>query len=52
MVRRDMDIMEDPKPGLEFVRKLIDTKCKRNAEHFAEVCKEFSFETVISNETV
>jgi F420H2 dehydrogenase subunit F len=45
VVREDMEIIEDPKPGLELVEKLIETKRKNNAKHFAEVCKEFSFET-------
>jgi len=52
MFREEMEIMEDPKPGLELVKKLIDTKRKNNAEHFKEVCKEFSFETGIRSETV
>lgn len=52
MVRDEMEIMEDPKPGLELVGKLIEMKRKGNAEHFLEVCKEFSFETGIRNETV
>jgi coenzyme F420-reducing hydrogenase beta subunit len=52
MVRDEMEIMEDPKPGLELVGKLIDMKRKNNAEHFAEVCKEFTFETGIRNEVV
>lgn len=51
-VRDEMEIMEDPKPGLELVGKLIEMKRKNNAEHFLEVCKEFSFETGIRNETV
>jgi hypothetical protein len=29
-----MKIMEDPKPGLELVGKLIETKRKNNAKHF------------------
>jgi F420H2 dehydrogenase subunit F len=52
MVREEMEIMEDPKPGLELVGKLIDMKRKNNAEHFNEVCKKFSFETGISNEAI
>ena len=52
MVRDEMEIMEDPKPGLELVGKLIDMKRKNNAEHFAEVCKKFSFETGIRNEPI
>lgn len=52
MVREDVEIMEDPKPGLEFVQKLIDTKRKANAKNFEEVCKKFSFKTGIRNETV
>lgn len=52
MVREDMEIMEDPKPGLELVQKLIDTKRKANAKYFEEVCKKFSFETGIRNETI
>ena len=51
-VRDEMEIMEDPKPGLELVGKLIDMKRKNNAEHFLEVCKEFSFETGIRSETI
>jgi coenzyme F420-reducing hydrogenase beta subunit len=51
-VRDEMEIMEDPKPGLELVGKLIEMKRKNNAEHFLEVCKEFSFETGIRNETI
>lgn len=38
MVRKDTEIMEDPKPGLELVEKLIETKRKTNAERFAEIC--------------
>lgn len=52
MVRDDMEIMEDPKPGLELVGKLIDMKRKGNAGHFLEVCEKFSFETGIRNETI
>jgi len=52
MVREEMEIMEDPKPGLELVEKLIAMKRKNNAEHFKEVCKDFSFETGIRNEMV
>lgn len=52
MVREDMEIMEDPKPGLELVGKLIDMKRKNNVGHFLEVCKDFSFETGIRNGTV
>ncbi|KKH90399.1 F420H2 dehydrogenase, partial [Methanosarcina mazei] len=52
MVRDEMEIMEDPKPGLELVGKLIDMKRKNNVEHFQEVCKEFSFETGIRSETI
>jgi coenzyme F420-reducing hydrogenase beta subunit len=52
MVRDEMEIMEDPKPGLELVGKLIEMKRKNNVEHFLEVCKEFSFETGIRNETI
>jgi hypothetical protein len=52
MVREDMEIMEDPKPGLELVQKLIDTKRKANAKYFGEVRKEFSFETGIRNATI
>ncbi len=52
MVREEMEIMEDPKPGLELVGKLIDMKRKNNAEHFKEVCTKFSFEVGIRNETV
>ncbi len=50
LVKEDMEIMEDPKPGLELVGKLIDTKRKNNREHFLEICKDFSFETGIRNE--
>ena len=46
------EIMEDPKLGLELVGKLIDMKRKNNAEHFAEVCNKFSFETGIRNEPI
>jgi len=52
MVLDEMEIMEDPKPGLELVGKLIDTKRKNNAEYFAEICKKFTFETGIRNEVV
>lgn len=52
MVLDDMEIMEDPKPGLDLVGKLIDTKRKNNAKHFEEVCKDFSFKTEIRNETI
>ena len=52
MVRKDMEIMEDPKPGLEIVEKFIETKRKNNAKHFAEVCEKFSFKAGIRNETV
>ena len=52
MIRDEMEIMEDPKLGLELVGKLIDMKRKNNAEHFAEVCKKFSFETGIRNEPI
>jgi coenzyme F420-reducing hydrogenase beta subunit len=50
LVKEDMEIMEDPKPGLELVGKLIETKRKNNREHFLEICKDFSFETGIRNE--
>jgi len=52
MVRDDMEIMEDPKPGLELVGKLIDMKRKGNAGHFLEVCEKFSFKTGIRDETI
>jgi coenzyme F420-reducing hydrogenase beta subunit len=52
MVREDMEIMEDPKPDLELVEKLIETKRKNNVKHFAEVCEKFSFKTGIRNETI
>lgn len=52
LVREDMEIMEDPKPGLDLVKKLIDMKRKGNAERFLEVCEKFSFETGIRDEKV
>jgi len=52
MVQDFMEIMEDPKPDLELVEKLIETKRKNNAEHFLEVCKKFSFGTGIRNERI
>ena len=39
MVQDFMEIMEDPKPGLELVGKLIEIKRKNNAEHLLQVCK-------------
>jgi F420H2 dehydrogenase subunit F len=47
-----MEIMEDPKPCLELVGKLIETKHKNNAEHFLEVCKKFNLGTGIRNEKI
>ncbi|MDD2438825.1 MAG: F420H2 dehydrogenase subunit FpoF [Methanosarcinaceae archaeon] len=43
MVKEDLELMEDPKPGLELVQKLIGMKRKGNAEHYLEVCEKFSF---------
>ena len=47
-----MEIMEDPKPGLELVGKLIETKRNNNAKHFLEVCKKFNVGTGIRNERI
>lgn len=52
IVRDEMVIMEDPKPGLELVEKLIEMERKNNIKHFEQVRKEFSFETGILSETI
>ena len=39
MVQDFMEMVEDPKPGLEFVGKLIEIKRKNNAENLLQVCK-------------
>jgi F420H2 dehydrogenase subunit F len=50
MVRDEIEIMEDPKPGLELVEKLIEAKHKNNVKHFEELCEKFSFKTGIRSE--
>jgi F420H2 dehydrogenase subunit F len=52
MVRDEMEIMEDPKPGLELVEKLIETKRKNNIKRFEEVCEKFSFKIGIHREMI
>lgn len=44
LVREDLETAEDPKPGLDLVKKLIDSKRKGNAERYQEVCEKFSFD--------
>ncbi|MDD3042159.1 MAG: F420H2 dehydrogenase subunit FpoF [Methanosarcinaceae archaeon] len=43
MVKDGLELMDDPKPGLDLVQKLIGMKRKGNAEHYLEVCEKFSF---------
>ncbi|MHC1576081.1 MAG: F420H2 dehydrogenase subunit FpoF [Methanosarcinaceae archaeon] len=44
MVENDLEIMEEPKPGIGLVKKLTTMKHK-NSGHYLEVCEKFSFET-------
>ncbi len=44
MVEDELEIMEDPKPGMGLVSKLANMKRDGNVEHYLEVCEKFSFD--------
>jgi coenzyme F420-reducing hydrogenase beta subunit len=44
MVKDGLEIMEDPKPGMDLVKKLAGMKHKNNSGHYLEACEKFSFE--------
>jgi coenzyme F420-reducing hydrogenase beta subunit len=46
MVRRDMEIMEDPKPGLEFAQKIID----RSARTMLSILQKFARNSALRQE--
>jgi len=51
MVQDLMEIMEDPKPGLELSESLLKLSA-RTMLNFLEVCKKFSFGAGIRNEKI
>jgi coenzyme F420-reducing hydrogenase beta subunit len=44
MIRDKVEIMEDPKPGLDLIKKLTTMKHDNNKKHYLEVCEEFTFD--------
>ncbi|MBP2031110.1 coenzyme F420-reducing hydrogenase beta subunit [Methanohalophilus levihalophilus] len=44
MVKDELEIMEDPKPGMDLIAKLAGMKHGNNSEHYLEVCEKFSFD--------
>ncbi|APH39111.1 F420H2 dehydrogenase subunit FpoF [Methanohalophilus halophilus] len=44
MAEDELEIMEDPKPGIDLVKKLATMKHNNNSQHYLEVCEKFSFD--------
>jgi hypothetical protein len=44
MVKGELEIMEDPKPGMDLIQKLTTMKHNNNSGHYLEVCDKFSFD--------
>lgn len=44
LVKDQVEIMEDPKPGLDMVKKLALMKHDNNKKHYLEVCEKFTFD--------
>ncbi|QLC50897.1 Coenzyme F420 hydrogenase/dehydrogenase, beta subunit C-terminal domain [Methanolobus zinderi] len=44
LVKDKVEIMEDPKPGIDLVKKLAKMKHDNNSEHYMEVCEKFTFD--------
>ncbi len=44
LVRDKVEIMDDPKPGMDLVKKLAQMKHDNNSGHYMEVCEKFTFD--------
>lgn len=41
---KDLEIMENPEPGMDLIKKLLNMKHEKNVPHYLEACEKFSFE--------
>jgi coenzyme F420-reducing hydrogenase beta subunit len=44
LLKDKVEVMQDPKPGLDIVKKLAQMKHDNNSAHYLEVCEKFSFD--------
>lgn len=44
LLKDKVEVMQDPKPGLDIVKKLAQMKHDNNSGHYLEVCEKFSFD--------
>ncbi len=44
LLKDKVEVMQDPKPGLDLVKKLAQMKHDNNSGHYLEVCEKFSFD--------